>query len=266
MGVSDGIRSRKRARSGSLPTHILHGFAGDSGSIGPDRRRFRSRSSGRIETALEGQHGSKSGGGGGGSRRQRAAAAAASAAAVQGGAKSPAAAGPTRKQSTNTRSANRRQNSGMDPRLPTFGIDIPESRIYMVDTTERVEAAGAILARSVVMSIDTETQPSFTAGEWHPTSLLQIATRWVTLRHLSRARGGGGNAKGVFAGVIALSVRDRQWTQTRKRGFLFLQKRGFLSFLPALSRLTNVSCSCEGWGVFHLLRRLQVWLDLNMSS
>eukprot|EP00904_Undaria_pinnatifida_P003919 jgi/Undpi1/13528/HiC_scaffold_8.g03187.m1 len=27
------------------------------------------------------------------------------------------------------------------------------------------------------MSIDTETQPSFKVGEWHPTSLLQIATR-----------------------------------------------------------------------------------------
>ncbi|CBN77494.1 3\'-5\' exonuclease family protein [Ectocarpus siliculosus] len=27
------------------------------------------------------------------------------------------------------------------------------------------------------MSIDTETQPSFAVGEWHPTSLLQVATR-----------------------------------------------------------------------------------------
>ncbi|CAN0402965.1 unnamed protein product, partial [Hapterophycus canaliculatus] len=81
--------------------------------------------------------------------------------------------------STNARSTNRRKKGAADPRLPAFGIDIPESRVYMVDTPERLEAAGAVLSKSVVMSIDTETQPSFTAGEWHPTSLLQIAARCV---------------------------------------------------------------------------------------
>lgn len=51
--------------------------------------------------------------------------------------------------------------------------------MHLVDTPEAVEAAGLVLGKCAILSIDTETQPSFTAGEWHPTSLLQIATRFV---------------------------------------------------------------------------------------
>lgn len=63
------------------------------------------------------------------------------------------------------------------PQLPLFGLDIPEDRVHVVNTPEGVRDAAAVLGRSVVMSIDTETQPSFAVGEWHPTSLLQVATR-----------------------------------------------------------------------------------------
>ncbi|CAN0097226.1 unnamed protein product, partial [Ectocarpus sp. 4 AP-2014] len=69
------------------------------------------------------------------------------------------------------------QGGGGVPQLPLFGLDIPEDRVHVVDTPEGVRDAASVLRRSVLMSIDTETQPSFAVGEWHPTSLLQVATR-----------------------------------------------------------------------------------------
>ncbi|CAB1101408.1 unnamed protein product [Ectocarpus sp. CCAP 1310/34] len=81
--------------------------------------------------------------------------------------------------SRRSRSPKKQQQGGGGgvPQLPLFGLDIPEDRVHVVDTPEGVRDAAAVLGRSVLMSVDTETQPSFAVGEWHPTSLLQVATR-----------------------------------------------------------------------------------------
>lgn len=85
--------------------------------------------------------------------------------------------GGNKTASSNRGSRNRLESE--DDQLPLFCLDVPESRVHLVDSPGGLKAAGSILGRSVVMSIDTETQPSFAVGEWHPTSLLQIATRFV---------------------------------------------------------------------------------------
>lgn len=77
------------------------------------------------------------------------------------------------------RNPGQRRQPSPPPGLPLFGVDIPESRVHFVDTPARLEAVRTALDRSVLLAIDTETQPAFAVGEWHPTSLLQVATRCV---------------------------------------------------------------------------------------
>lgn len=166
---SDGEGRAARGRSGRrrFPRSL---------SRSPSKSRSRSRSRDR-KTRLQGR---SSGAGGSGDKPllpQHAA---------KGSAKAQAQAGPgparrKRRGSQNHNNRDRNRKSSQQELLPLFGLDIPESRVHLVDTPERLEAAGAILGKSVVLSIDTETQPSFKMGEWHPTSLLQIATRFVDL-------------------------------------------------------------------------------------
>ena len=164
---SDGEGRAARGRSGRrrFPRSL---------SRSPFKSRSRSRSRDR-KTRLRGR---SSGAGGSGDKPllpQHTA---------KGSAKAQAGPGPARRKrrgSQNHNNRDRNRKSSQQELLPLFGLDIPESRVHLVDTPERLETAGVILGKSVVLSIDTETQPSFKMGEWHPTSLLQIATRFVDL-------------------------------------------------------------------------------------
>lgn len=60
-----------------------------------------------------------------------------------------------------------------------YVLDIPREKVIWVDKTPAVVEAGDILARSVLIGIDTETRPNWTpgGGTEYPTALLQVATR-----------------------------------------------------------------------------------------
>lgn len=51
-----------------------------------------------------------------------------------------------------------------------------EGPIEVVDTPERLSRALSVIRRARLVGIDTETRPSFRAGEAHKVALLQIAT------------------------------------------------------------------------------------------
>ena len=51
-----------------------------------------------------------------------------------------------------------------------------EGEIQILESSEEMEAAAAVLANESHLGFDTETRPSFKKGDYHPPALIQLAT------------------------------------------------------------------------------------------
>ena len=62
-----------------------------------------------------------------------------------------------------------------------------EGEIKILESSEEMEAAAAVLANESLLGFDTETRPSFKKGDYYPPALIQLATeRCVYLFRISK--------------------------------------------------------------------------------
>ncbi len=126
-----------------------------------------------------------------------------------------------------------------------------KGRIHLIDHINKAEHACKTLAHEPVLGFDTETKPSFTKGQFHRVSLLQLSTG--TDAYLFRL-----NKMGLMGGIIGIlsnpkqlkvgiAIRDdirylKQHHHFRHEGFVELQDfvRNFGIENSGLSKLSGI--------------------------